>query len=72
VLEALGELSEVSRDIFVMRYVLQNSFEQIAQELDKTSHQVRGLCHKAVTRLRTLLNAKSSSLPRKDVLDADS
>ena len=61
VLHTLGQLSERSRDIVVMRYIQGDSYEQIAEAFDKTPQQIRGLCNKAITRLRTILNGKPSS-----------
>jgi len=56
VLEATGQLEGVSRDAFVMRYVEHESFDYIAEQLGKTSHQVRALCSKALIKLRCLLD----------------
>lgn len=63
VLNALGELPKRSRDIVVMRYLQQQSYEGIGRLLGKTSHQARGLCHKALDRLRRLIY-KQTSVPQ--------
>ena len=55
VLNAIGQLEGISRDAFVMRYVEHESFNYIAEQLDKTPHQVRALCSKALIKLRCLL-----------------
>jgi RNA polymerase sigma-70 factor (ECF subfamily) len=55
VLAAIARLSGLSREAFVLHHIEQNSYEQIAEELDKQPHQARALCFKAMTRLRTLL-----------------
>jgi len=60
VLDAIGRLPGLNRDIVVMRYLEQQDYETIAAEFGKTSHQVRGLCHKTLSRLRSLLNNESS------------
>lgn len=60
VLHTLQKLSERSRDIVVMRYIQQESYEQIAGIYGKTPQQIRGLCHKAVTRVRAMLNGRPS------------
>lgn len=55
VLDALPALSELSRQALVLRYLQQHDYADIAQQLGKTEHQVRGLCHKALGQLRALL-----------------
>lgn len=55
VISAVGGLSGTSREAFVMRYVLQQSYDYIAGELDRTPHQVRALCAKALGHLRRVL-----------------
>ena len=61
VLQALDRLSGDSREIIVARYLLHQSYEEIAERLDKTAKQVRGLHHKAVIRLRELLRVAPPS-----------
>lgn len=51
-LDAMDLLSSVSRDVIVMRYLEDQSYEEIAEVLDKTPHQVRAICHKAIARLQ--------------------
>jgi len=60
ILNAIGRLSGISRETFVMRYIRQNSYEQIAQALGKDRHHVRVLCFRAMTRLRGLLERDKS------------
>lgn len=57
ILNAIGQLHGTSREAFVMRYIQQQSVDYIAEQMGKTSHQVRALCHKALTRVRDLLNS---------------
>jgi RNA polymerase sigma factor (sigma-70 family) len=61
VLNAIGQLSGLSRETFVMRYIEQDSYEEIAKEVGKEPHQVRALCSKAMTRLRNIVNNKQRS-----------
>ncbi len=70
ILNALGELPSVSREVVVMRYLQQESYETIAEHLGKSPHQVRALCHKAITRLRSVVDKPLSS-PRKGISRAD-
>ena len=60
----------VAREVFVMRYIQQESYEQIAQELGKRPHQVRALCSKAMSQLRSMLNSSGSKIGKKGVSDA--
>jgi RNA polymerase sigma factor (sigma-70 family) len=55
ILDASAELSELSRQVLVMRYVQQESFEAIGAALGRTPHQARGLCHAAVVEIRRRL-----------------
>ena len=55
VLAAIGRLHGASREAFVMRHIQQNSYEEIAEQLGKTVHQVRALCFRAMSSLRDLL-----------------
>jgi RNA polymerase sigma-70 factor (ECF subfamily) len=59
VLRAANELTELCRDAFVMRYIQQDSYEVIGERLDKTPHQVRGLCHRAVQGIRDVLSGET-------------
>jgi RNA polymerase sigma factor (sigma-70 family) len=54
-LNALGELPAAGREILVLRYLQQQSYESIAMQLGKTTHQVRAIAFKAIKRLRELL-----------------
>lgn len=55
ILSAIGGLKGVCREAFVMRHIQQQSYDYIAEQLGKTSHQVRGLCSKALNHLRDML-----------------
>lgn len=66
VLNALDQLSEAGRHVVIMRYLRQEPYGRIAEELGKTSHQVRGLCAKAITRLRDILSRNPNSLPDRE------
>jgi RNA polymerase sigma factor (sigma-70 family) len=54
-LNALSDLPRRAREVFVWRFFEDESYEAIAKRLGKTPHQVRGLCHSAVRKLRRLL-----------------
>lgn len=70
VLDAANKLTALGREVFVMRFIQQQSYEIIATKLGKTPHQVRGLCHKAVKDIRRLLSDSRSHSTRKEVPDA--
>jgi RNA polymerase sigma factor (sigma-70 family) len=55
ILNAVGQLEGSSREVFVMRYIEQQSYETIAKVLGQTEHQARALCHKGLQGLRRLL-----------------
>jgi RNA polymerase sigma factor (sigma-70 family) len=67
VLKAVGRLRGIGREIIVMRYIEQQSYEQIAQRFGKDQHQVRALCSRAVAQLRQLLGIGKSSACRKEI-----
>jgi RNA polymerase sigma factor (sigma-70 family) len=54
-LDAISRLNNVSRQVVVMRYIQQQPYEDIAEQVGKNPHQVRALCHKAISHLRDLL-----------------
>jgi RNA polymerase sigma factor (sigma-70 family) len=55
ILAAIDRLHGTSREVFVMRHIEQNSYEEIAGQLGKTVHQVRALCFRAMSTLRSVL-----------------
>jgi len=54
-LEAVGRLPKLCREAFVLHHIEQESYETIAEQMQNSPHQVRALCHKAITRLRKLM-----------------
>ncbi len=56
-LDAIRQLNKAPRQAIVMRYIQQQPYEDIAEQMNKTTHQVRALCHKAINRLRDLLGS---------------
>jgi RNA polymerase sigma factor (sigma-70 family) len=55
VLDATSRLSDLARDVVVMRYIEQASYEEIGRRLGKKPQHVRSVCSKAMARLRELL-----------------
>jgi RNA polymerase sigma factor (sigma-70 family) len=66
VLDAVSQLEEPYRSACVMRWVQQMEYEAIAPHLGKTPHQVRGLCHWALRRLREQLAGKPEAAEGKE------
>jgi RNA polymerase sigma-70 factor (ECF subfamily) len=58
VLNAASKMSDLARNVVVMRYIEQKSYEEIAQRLGKKPQHIRSLCAKAMARLRELLTSK--------------
>jgi RNA polymerase sigma factor (sigma-70 family) len=71
VLSAIGQLNGTAREAFVMRYIQQESYELIAEQLDKTPHQVRALCSKVTNYLRDVLGQSWPLSAGKEVHDAE-
>ena len=67
VLAAIDRLHGTSREVFVMRYIEQNSYEEIAGQLSKTVHQVRALCFRAMSTLRDTLGCDPSPAGGKEI-----
>ncbi len=56
-LNAIGRLKKASREALVMRYIQQESYDNIARQMGKTSHQVRAMCSRSIGRLRDILGS---------------
>ncbi len=59
-LEVANGLNPLRRDVFVMRFIQEESYEEIARQLSRSPHQIRGLCSKAVEQVRMILERKSA------------
>ena len=55
VLDAASKLSDLARDVVVMHYIEQDSYEEIGRHLDKKPQYMRALCAKAMAELREML-----------------
>lgn len=55
VVGAMQDLSELTRECLVLRFLQQQEYHEIAGQLGKTEHQVRALCHKGLDQLRSIL-----------------
>ena len=61
VLRALEGMSELSRQVIVLHRLQDETYDAVALQLDKTPHQVRAICSKAIGQLRDLLGSSTSS-----------
>lgn len=67
VTEALQQLTDPQREAVVLRYFLGLSAEEAAAVLDRTPGAVRGLTHRAVQTLRTVLDVHVDAPEASDV-----
>ena len=67
VLETIGRLKKVPRQVLVMRYIEEQTTEDIAGQLQKTPHQVRALCSRALSDVRDKLDSNYPSLTEKEI-----
>jgi len=58
ILNATSKLKDLARNVVVMHYIEQKSYEEISQLLGKKPQYMRSLCSKAMARLRELLVSK--------------
>jgi RNA polymerase sigma factor (sigma-70 family) len=68
-LDAVGRLKKASREVLVMRYLQQESYDNIAEQLGKSSHHVRALCSRAIRRLRDVLDSNEHKPSKKEIHD---
>ena len=66
-LDAVGGLRKSCREVIVMRYLQQESYDNIAEQLGKTSHHVRALCSRAIHQLRDVLGSNEHKSSKKEI-----
>ena len=59
VLDATSRLNDLGRNVVVMRYVEQASYEEIGRRLGKKPQHIRSVCAKAMAQLREMLASKN-------------
>ena len=67
VLDAVGQLNKSWRQALVMRYIQQLSYDDIAEQMEKTPHHARALCSKALNRLRDTLGTNQKNTIEKEI-----
>jgi RNA polymerase sigma-70 factor (ECF subfamily) len=55
--DALGRLAEVDRRLLLLRYTQELTHEEIAQQTDLAAPTVRQRCHRALRRLRSVMES---------------
>jgi len=66
-LNAIERLNKSARQVVVLRYIQQKSYDDIAGELGKSSHHVRALCSRAMSRLRDILGCNHRQISQKEM-----
>lgn len=68
-LEAVSKLKNPYRDIIVLRFIEQQPYESIAEQMGETAHKIRAVCSKGIRKLRVLLDGNRilSEERKKDV-----
>ncbi|TKJ36756.1 MAG: hypothetical protein CEE38_10655 [Planctomycetes bacterium B3_Pla] len=66
-LNAIERLKKTAREALVMRYIQQESYDDIAEQMGKTSHQVRAMCSRSIGRLRNMLGSNHRQLTTKEI-----
>jgi RNA polymerase sigma-70 factor (ECF subfamily) len=60
-LNAASELGESAHRVFVLRFIEQQSYEEIARQMETTPHRARGLAHAALMELRKRLSCQTKT-----------
>jgi RNA polymerase sigma-70 factor (ECF subfamily) len=60
VLDATSRLPDLARDVVVMRYIEQDSYEEIGRRLGKKPQYMRSVCAKAMAQLREMLTKEKA------------
>jgi RNA polymerase sigma factor (sigma-70 family) len=71
ILGAIGQFNGAAREAFVMRYIQQESYESIAEQLNKTPHQVRALCSRVMNDLRDMVGQNRTPTGGKEMHDVE-
>jgi len=67
ILDAARQLSGLTQECFVLRYIEQMDYSEISERTDKTAQQVRALCSKAIQRIRQILNKQNAPYYREAI-----
>ena len=67
VLEVTSGFDELARNVIVMRFIEQKSYQQIAERLGKNPEYLRSVCSKALEQLRRIMNKEMSAYTKNEV-----
>ncbi len=67
ILQVTASLRELPRNVIVMRYIEQKSYEEIADNLGKRPDYIRALCSKTLSRLRDKLGVPAADPAGREV-----
>lgn len=67
VLGVTAKFNALARNVIVMRFIEQKSYEQIAERLGKKPNHIRSLCSKTLMRLKDILNKHVSAHTDREV-----
>lgn len=71
ILNAIEQINTPAREVFVMRYIQEESYDDIARQLGKTPHQARALCSRTLSNLRNILGSNNSGLSGKETYNVE-
>jgi len=71
ILNAIEQINTPAREVFVMRYIQQESYDDIAKQLGKTAHQARALCSRSLSHLRNILGSNKSGPSGKEIQNVE-
>jgi RNA polymerase sigma-70 factor (ECF subfamily) len=71
ILNAIEQINTPAREVFVMRYIQQESYDDIAKQLGKTAHQARALCSRALGNVRDKLGSNQSGPSGKETQNVE-
>lgn len=63
-LDAIEKLGPEARQVLVMRTIEQADYEEIAEQVGKSAHHIRGICHRARKQLKEILEKPNSQQPK--------
>jgi len=67
VLNATAKLKEPAREVVIMHYIEQQSYDQIALRMGKKPQHIRSICSKAMARIRETLYTEMNKNQNKEI-----
>lgn len=63
-LDAIEKLNPEARQVLVMRTIEKAGYEEISDQVGKSVHHIRGICHRARKQLKEILEKPNSQQPK--------